>query len=577
MTSKISSGDKITIKEEKYPHILKFNKTLIVGHAFSEHKVVTELLQTIGMQIAKPSQQRSLKAADISNILSHAYSSSKRYTEQISVDKVWDGLALDLFMSNRSENWWGWFDSEALPYLNFWKSLDSRLGFIFIYDTPINFLERFIAKNVSVNKEELSIAIDEWLEYNEALLKFYYRNAERSLLVNAQQVKLQTTEYLQQVTKQIGLVDLKADKSEILSLQEKFQVKESVNPLFSYLVRDILSDYSDLINLYEELQSVANLPYDDFLLDTQFDALSALSVLQQEKQEYFTTQEKLHSSLEKNKVLEEEITSLQAKQKELIEKEKSKTSENELLLTQLMSVQEELEKYYLESQKNTKEIETIRKSLQEKQKENKSLAKESLAIRQSKDEEIKQLKNNIQEKTKESEELKKKLNDAQAKQKELIEKEKSKTSENELLLTQLMSVQEELEKYYLENKRLKEKQKESIRYYGAAERVKQQLSYRLGAKMIEESKSFGGVLLLPFSLRTVYKEHKKDMQERKGKKLPPIESYADAYEAEKVKKHLSYRLGQAMIKSMKSPLGIFILPFALKKAHREFKEERANA
>ena len=114
------------------------------------------------------------------------------------------------------------------------------------------------------------------------------------------------------------------------------------------------------------------------------------------------------------------------------------------------------------------------------------------------------------------------------------------------------------------------------KYYGAGERVRQQLGYRLGIKMIEESKSIGGILLLPFSLRGVYKEYKKEMKENANKKLPPIEKYADACEAERVKKHLAYRLGEAMIESMRSPLGIFTLPFALKKAHKEFKKARAN-
>ena len=214
--------------------------------------------------------------------------------------------------------------------------------------------------------------------------------------------------------------------------------------------------------------------------------------------------------------------------------------------------------------------------MQEKQKENASLVKESASVKQSKVQELQRIEKSIQEKAKENEQLKAKLDDFQAKQKELAEKEKSKTSENELLLTQLMSVQEELEKYYLENEALKEKKKEVKRHYGAAQRVKQQLSYRLGSKMIEESKSFGGILGMPFSLRTVYKEYKKDMKERADKKLPPIESYADAYEVPRIKKHLSYKLGEATIKSMKSPFGIFKLPFALKKAHREYKEGKVN-
>ena len=574
LTLKNKRRGKIQVKTVGYTYKQNYNKTIVVGHALSDHKAVMKLLNAGGMSIAKPLQQHSIEATGISQILSQTYNPTGISKEQLSIDKVWDGLALDLFMSNRDEKWWGWSDSKALLYLNYWKSIDSKLGFIFIYDTPESFLKQVLSKNVSSTPVDIATAIDEWCEYNEALLKFYYRNMECSLLVNTQQVKLRTTEYLQKVSKQIGLNSAEIDDNAIITLQETFK-DETSDPLFSYLVADVLKEYPNITNLFEEMQSVANLAF-NVSNEMQHDALDALLALQNEKEQYNDLQEKIRVAREKNDVFQNKISSLQKKQKELAEKEKSKTSENELLLTQLMSVQEELEKYYLASQKSTKELESLQKSLQEKQKENEALVKESVSIKQSKSQELQRIEKSIQEKVKENEQLKVKLDAFQKKQKELAEKEKSKTSENELLLTQLMSVQEELEKYYLENRRLKEKKQEVKRYYGAAERVKQQLSYILGAKMIEESKSFGGMLGMPFTLSSVYKEYKKDMKEREDKKLPPIKIYADAYEAERVKKHLSYRLGQAMIQSMKSPFGVFILPFALKKAHREYKEERLN-
>ena len=320
---------------------------------------------------------------------------------------------------------------------------------------------------------------------------------ECSLLVNTQQVKLRTTEYLQQVSKQIGLNSAEIDDNAIVTLQETFE-DESTDPLFSYLVSDVLKEYPNITNLFEEMQSVANLPFNVFN-ETQYSALDALLALQNDKEQYSSLQEKISSAKKANEAYKSQIASLEKKQKELAELEKSKTSENEELLTQLMSVQEELEKYYLESQKNAKELTLLEKTLKEKQKENESLAKETTSVKQSKAKELESVKKVIAQKVKENEELKTKLDSFQKRQKELQELEKSKTSENEELLTQLMSVQEELEKYYLENRRLKEKKQEVKRYYGAAERVKQQLSYRLGAKMIEESKSFGGILTMPFS------------------------------------------------------------------------------
>jgi hypothetical protein len=94
--------------------------------------------------------------------------------------------------------------------------------------------------------------------------------------------------------------------------------------------------------------------------------------------------------------------------------------------------------------------------------------------------------------------------------------------------------------------------------------------------MIERSKSFFGLVFLPFSLLKIRATFKKEFKKKQAKKLPPIHTYADTYEAERVKEHLSYRLGQATIQSMKSPFGVFRLPFALRQVYREYKESRKN-
>jgi hypothetical protein len=143
--------------------------------------------------------------------------------------------------------------------------------------------------------------------------------------------------------------------------------------------------------------------------------------------------------------------------------------------------------------------------------------------------------------------------------------------ENEMLLSQLHQVQEELEKYYLENQELKRKSKSKtparVLLFGAAERVKNDLPYRLGALMINHSRSFGGWASMLFALS---KEKKRFAKERGNKELPTIEQYTDAQEAERVKKHLSYRLGTTWLKHN----NVLTLPSALLKDVREFREYR---
>ncbi|HEH5157390.1 TPA: alpha-2,3-sialyltransferase, partial [Campylobacter coli] len=119
-----------------------------------------------------------------------------------------------------------------------------------------------------------------------------------------------------------------------------------------------------------------------------------------------------------------------------------------------------------------------------------------------------------------------------------------------------------------------------FRYGMAKTRIQNQLSYRLGQTMIMNSKNFIGVVFMPILLLStliVFKQEQKAYVDRISKdpslKLPLLEEYPDYREAIKVKKHLSYKLGEAIIVQFKRWYkgGLFILPFALVKIYREHK------
>ncbi|EKH1709658.1 DUF1919 domain-containing protein [Campylobacter lari] len=93
----------------------------------------------------------------------------------------------------------------------------------------------------------------------------------------------------------------------------------------------------------------------------------------------------------------------------------------------------------------------------------------------------------------------------------------------------------------------------------AKTRIQNQLSYKLGQAMIINSKSFLGYIRMPFVLSYIKDKHKQEQkiyQEKIKKdpslKLPPLENYPDYKEALKLKNHLSYKLGQALIKANKT-------------------------
>lgn len=150
--------------------------------------------------------------------------------------------------------------------------------------------------------------------------------------------------------------------------------------------------------------------------------------------------------------------------------------------------------------------------------------------------------------------------------------------ENELLLKQLCQVQEELERHYLENLQLKQGgasvATNTTPLTGAADRIRRQLSYRLGEVMIQRSRTVTGWIGLPWALAAEIRAFRREHAQRVKVKLPPIHTYRDAHEAERIKQHLAYRLGSALVKHGKTPIGWIKLPFALSREVREFRRQR---
>ncbi|WP_257933238.1 sulfotransferase [Campylobacter lari] len=118
--------------------------------------------------------------------------------------------------------------------------------------------------------------------------------------------------------------------------------------------------------------------------------------------------------------------------------------------------------------------------------------------------------------------------------------------------------------------------------YGTAKsRIHNQLSYKLGQAMIINSKSFLGYLIMPMALLSIIILHKQEhkIYQEKIKKdpslaLPLLESYPDYQEALKLKNHLSYKLGQALVKANKTWYkgGYVKMWFEVRKLKREIRK-----
>ena len=148
---------------------------------------------------------------------------------------------------------------------------------------------------------------------------------------------------------------------------------------------------------------------------------------------------------------------------------------------------------------------------------------------------------------------------------------------NQIIVEQLLQAQEELERLYQERSNQREQQSNfkkpgtPNKRYGAAEAIKADLPYKLGNVMVSAKKP-DQIAKLPIMLMKEYKAFEKES----GSLYSPLklDDYADAREAEKVKKHLSYQLGKVMLDSKQSPKKLISLPITIGKTIVGFKKNK---
>ncbi|RIY33667.1 hypothetical protein CJP74_01380 [Psittacicella melopsittaci] len=114
--------------------------------------------------------------------------------------------------------------------------------------------------------------------------------------------------------------------------------------------------------------------------------------------------------------------------------------------------------------------------------------------------------------------------------------------------------------------------------YGAPDRVKNHLSYRLGTQIIKAGKSFPQMLLLPYNLAATYRSYRKYRKSIKGIVQPRLKDYQDYAQGEQVMENLSYRLGKVLIQDFRQPYKFrwLALPKHLRQQVLEFRQQKKD-
>ena len=483
------------------------NKFIIIGHHSSHFLNVERLLQQHGLNPANKSKREQLTPVEITTVLRKVCSQQENTStifpvtinksqitiksnrnkrrkkqkitpvvavtgsnNQLKINPIWNGLFLDLMLSNLEQDMWGWADSNAIEVLNYWAEVDPEIKFIFVYDHPSNiFLHTNLEQALSLDANKIDNKLQQWQQYNQKMLTLFNQYKSRSVLLCGQQMLDEVNSAVEKVANTLSAPLSLEQHCDVMDVEDNIEQKQN-SALEKFVVNNILQGYKEVANVYEELQNNATLPYLTLpyltLEEQNSAALSAWKDLIQQKSDL----ESQKYTIKKNKDrIAELIFSTTELSEQLKTAQNSFSSQKANLELKNHQLQDDLDHSRKNSQELSKQLKNIQEQANKVTTEKEKIAKELQQVKE---------KNHLS-------------------QKELSE-------ENKELLEQVHILQQELEHYFEENQKLRHKPL----LFGAPERVKQQLNYQLGAKMIENSRSLFGWLKMPFSLSHIQREYK---------------------------------------------------------------------
>lgn len=524
------------------------NKILIIGHDSSYSKNITNALHNFGLEKAMLSYTyqmtpkiigEKLLSNSVNKRISRPSLNDSKYNpyRQRTPKKNWNSLAFDLLLANSDQSFWGWTDSNAISLLEFWSNFDEDMGFIIIYDNPKYIIKKLIDNKNVIDENSIQKNIEDWLSYHQVLLEFYQKNSNRCLLINGEQALQSMHDLLDLITKKIiythkkPLLNYHIDNQYIndnLTKKTEEENGPSINNIIDFFIEKLLQCDTKISSLFNEMQNISD-----------------ISLVKAQSTNQLTLEELLKSSVE-----------LKQQQEDRDNKEKKRFSEKEIYYQEKINNYEILlnKKQIQQGSLDNNDINILKLQL--------SIALEELTELYSQPKQL----NNI-EYTNNYEQIKIELynikNQLKTYQKEniLLTNQLNYTKEEyKMLNIQLSIALNELEHSFSQKTEKSVNNNVAINNIITASnletnRIKNQLSYKIGKKILESSKNPLKWPILPISPIIAYYEYKGS--------LPFLDLYQDQYEDEKVKKHLSYKLGNYFLKNIKKPLKFLFIPFGL--------------
>lgn len=143
-------------------------------------------LETAGAVSGKPDEKGNTIALFHEEAFSSLADSARHALKQLSPGALWKVRANDILQANENEKLWFFSDSQSISFLNFWSKITPEISFVFIYTPPhLTFLE--LLPDVLKDAETLERLLSVWCDRTKAILSFYIKNKDRSIILSSDQ------------------------------------------------------------------------------------------------------------------------------------------------------------------------------------------------------------------------------------------------------------------------------------------------------------------------------------------------------------------------------------------------------
>jgi len=568
---------------------------------------VERLLHAHGMAPALPSRREGFAPEQISSALDRAHALSPATDarwgvcgeqDRVRPGPVWHGMALDLLLGNLDQALWGWSDPNALPWLGFWHELDPKLQFILIYDQPWSIVSRLPADALaSLCPDRMLQCLQHWSRYNAALLDFFQTHGDRCLLVHSTRAREAGGAWLQTVKSRVPVLRCDQPHQALLSATAPGDslrvpppplpcatdgIDEAPTGLDTRLLR-LVADHLmrqdiDSQRIYADLQACAQWPASSMVEDPDAAVRAAWLGLQAQhrrsvemRQAHAAQVAQLTEACEQQRRRHLSDIAQWRRRTETARQQHARHAAESLETLNALADTARTEHVRLEQA-----LAQARQSLAQ--------LKQHLADTDAQWQRRLEEAQNVERQTRERLEaetrtLRARLTSPPSSRKAPAEDADALRAENTWMLDQLHELQREIER--LERATPREARAvddaPSPELFGAAERVRESLEYRIGAAMIRHARSPVGWLRLPLAvLAEVWRHHWRRWR-TPAVSHPPLQAYRDAHEGARVRLHLSYRLGHATLTHAWPPIGWVRLPFALAHELRAFRARQRRS